>query len=53
MHLVLPVAVTDIAGAGFTLTIRDAKEIAVTVIVEGEVKVTRILMLPVVAGIVS
>ena len=48
-----PVAVTDIAGAGFVLTITDAEEIAVVVIVEGEVRVTRILLLAVVIGIVA
>ena len=42
-----PVAVTDIAGAGFILTIPDAEEIAVVVIVEGEVRVARILLLAV------
>ena len=46
-----PVATTDIAGAGFILTIPDAEEIAVVVIVEGEVRVTRILLLAVVVGI--
>ena len=48
-----PVAVTDIAGAGFILTIPDAEEIAVVIIVEGEVRVTRILLLVVVIGIVA
>ena len=44
---------TDIAGAGFILTILHAKEIAVVVIVEVEIKVTRILLLAVVIGIVD
>ena len=48
-----PVPATDIAGAGFILTIPDAEEIAVAVIVEGEVRVTRILLLAVVVGIVT
>ena len=48
-----PVPATDIAGAGFILTIPDAEEIAVAVIVEGEVRVTRILLLAVVIGIVA
>ena len=48
-----PVPSTDIAGAGFILTIPDAEEIAVAVIVEGEVRVTRILLLAVVVGIVA
>ena len=48
-----PVAATDIAGAGFILTIPDAEEIVVVVIVEGEVKVTKILLLSVVIGIVA
>ena len=48
-----PVPATDIAGAGFILTIPDAEEIAVAVIVEGEVRVTRILLLAVVVGIVA
>ena len=46
-----PVAATDIAGAGFKLTIPDAEEMALVVIVEGEVRVTSILLLPVVTGI--
>ena len=46
-----PVAATDIAGAGFILTIPDAEAIAVVVIVEGEVRVTRILLLAAVVGI--
>ena len=48
-----PVAATDIAGAGFILTIPDAEAIAVVVIVEGEVRVTRTLLLAVVVGIVA
>ena len=48
-----PVAATDIAGAGFILTIPDAAEMAVVVIVEGEIRVTRILLLAVVIGIVA
>ena len=48
-----PVAATDIAGAGFIVTIPDAEEMAVVVIVEGEVRVTRILLLPVVIEIVA
>ena len=47
------VADTDLAGAGFTLTIPDAEEIAVVVIVEGEVRVTRVLLLAVVIGTVA
>ena len=46
-----PVAATDIAGAGFKLTIPDAEEMDLVVIVEGEVRVTSILLLPVVIGI--
>ena len=45
--------VTDTAGAGFTPTIPDAKEITVVVIVEGEVRVTRTLLLSVVIEIVA
>ena len=48
-----PVPATDIAGAGFILTIPGAAEIAVVVMVEGEVRVTRILLLAVVIGIVA
>ena len=48
-----PLAATDIVGAGFILTIPDAEAIAVVVIVEGEVRVTRILLLAVVVGIVA
>ena len=44
-----PVAAIDIAGAGFKLIIIEAEEIAVVVIVEREIKVTRI----VVTGIVT
>ena len=47
------VAATDLAGAGFTLTTPDAEEIAVVVIVEGEVGVTRVLLLAVVIGTVA
>ena len=47
------VAATDIAGARFILTIPDAEEIAVVMVVEGEVKVTRILLLAVVVGIAA
>ena len=42
-----PVAAADIAGAGFIITLRDAEEIATIVIVEGEVRVARILLLAV------
>ena len=42
-----PVAAADIAGAEFVLTLRDAEEIATIVIVEGEVRVARILLLAV------
>ena len=45
-----PVAVTDIAGAGFILTTPDAEERAVQMIVEEEVRVTRILLLAVIIG---
>ena len=48
-----PVAATDIAAAGFMLTIPDAEAIVVVVIAEGEVRVTRILLLAVVVGIVA
>ena len=48
-----PVAAIDIAGAGFLLTVSDAEEISVLVIVQGEVKVTRISLLVVVIGIVA
>ena len=48
-----PVAATDRAEAGFILTIPDAEEIAVVVIVEGEVRVTIKLLLAVVIGIVA
>ena len=48
-----PVAAADVAGAGFILTIHDAEEIAVAVIVEGEVRVTRVLVLAVVIGTVA
>ena len=44
-------AATDIPGAGFILTIPDAEDIAVVVLVEGEVTVTKILLLAVVIGI--
>ena len=46
-------AATDIAGAGFILTILDAEEMVVVMIVEGEVRVTRILLVSVVIGIVA
>ena len=46
-------AATDIAGAGFILTIPDAEEMVVVVIVEGEVRVTRILLVSMVIGIVA
>lgn len=39
--------VTDTAGAGFTPTIPDAKEITVVVILEEEVRVARVLPLTV------
>ena len=48
-----PVAATDIAGAGFILTIPHAEEIAFVVKNEGEVRVIRILLLAVVVGIVA
>ena len=48
-----PIAATHVAGVGFILTIPDAEEIAVVVIVEREVRVTRILLLAVVVGIVA
>ena len=48
-----PVAAADIAGAGFLLTIPDAEAIAVVVIVEGEVRVTIILLVAVVVRIVA
>ena len=41
-------AARDITGAGFILTIPDAEAISVVVIVEGEVRVIRLLLLPVV-----
>ena len=44
-----PVAAIDIAGAGFKLIIIEAEEIAVVVIVEREVKVTRIVVIGIVA----
>ena len=40
-----PVAATHIARAEFILTISDAEEITIVVIVEGEIRVTRILLL--------
>ena len=46
-----PVAATDIAGTGFILTIPDADEMAV--VVEGDARVTRILLLAVVIGVVD
>ena len=48
-----PVATTGVAGPGFILTIPDAEDTAAIVIVEGEVRVTRILLLAVVIGIVA
>ena len=43
-----PVAATNIVGAWFMLTIPDAEEVAVVVIVEGgEVRVTKIFLLAV------
>ena len=48
-----PLAATDIAGAGFILTIPDAEEIVVVVLVEWEVRMTIILPLAVVIGIVA
>ena len=47
------VAATDMAGAGFILTRSDTQEIAVVMLVEGKVRVTRILLLAVVIGIVT
>ena len=46
-------AATDIAGGGFMFTSSDAEEIAVVMIVEGKVRVTRILLLTVVLEIVT
>ena len=46
------VAAIYLPGAGFTLTIPDTEGIAVVAIVEGEVRVTRILLLAVAIGIV-
>ena len=40
------------AEAGFILTMTDAEEVAVVVIVEKEVRVTRVLLLAVVIGTV-
>ena len=48
-----PVAPTDITGVGFILTVPDGEEVAVVVIVEGEVRVTRLLLLAVVIGTVA
>ena len=48
-----PVASTYTAGAGFILNILDVEEIAVIAIVEGEVKVTRVLLLAAVIGTVA
>ena len=48
-----PLAAIDIAGAGFVLTISDAEEISLVVIVEGEVIVIRILLSAVVIAIVA
>ena len=47
------VAATDIAGAGFIFTIPDAEEIAAIVIVDREVRVTRILLFAVVKETVT
>ena len=47
------VAATVMAGAGFILTRSDTQEIAVVMLVEGKVRVTRILLLAVVIGIVT
>ena len=44
------VAATHIPGGGFMLTLPDAEEIAVVVIIEGEIKVTRVLLLAAVIG---
>ena len=43
-----PVAEIGIAGAGFILTISGAEKIAAVVIVDGELSVTRVLLLAVV-----
>ena len=48
-----PVAATDIAGAGFTLTILVPKEITVAVIVEEQIGVWRALLLRAVFGTVA
>ena len=48
-----PVAATDIGGAGFILTILDAEEMNVVVIVEKDVRVTRVLLLNVVIANVA
>ena len=45
-----PVATTDIVGAGCILTIPDAEAIAAQMVVEEEVRVTRILLLAVIIG---
>ena len=47
------VAATGIAGVGFVLTIPYAEEIAVVVIVEKKVRVTRVLLLPAVTATVA
>ena len=46
-------AATDIAGAGFILIILDAEELAVIMIIEGESRATRVLLLAVVIGTVA
>ena len=48
-----PLAATDIVGARFIFTIPDAEAIAVVVIVVGEVRVTKTLLLAVVVRIVA
>ena len=44
---------TDIARVGFILTMHDAKDVAVFVIVEEQVRVTRVLLLAVFIGTVT
>ena len=51
--LVSTAAATDLAGAGFVLTVHNGEEIAVAVIVEEEVRVKRVLQLAVVIGTVA
>ena len=48
-----PVAAKEIAGAGFIFTTHDSEETAVVVIVEGDVRVTRALLLAVVMETVA